>query len=281
MMFVVKRRMEEYIGWFILSLLLVFMYLSTFRWMYGRFTAEDTYYSHGFLIPFVCGFFVWQRRDEFIERQNDYSWTGFFFIVVALLIHFGSTVLYVFFTSGISILILAFGISLFLYGKRSTRAILFPLSYLAFMLPLPGGIINAIAYPMKLGIASVSATLAQGLGFPILQNGFFIDTAGGTLLIDNPCSGLRSLIAFLALGSILAYITPTTLPRKTAIFFSSVPIAFFTNIIRVLFLILVSHYYGVPSAMPGGLPHDISGYVVFIVGGVMLFGLGRVLECKQ
>src|SRR3972149_2550190 len=92
-------------------LLFPFTYISTFRWMYARFTIEDTYYSHGFLVPFIAAFLIWQKKDKLEKIPIVHSWWGLVIILIALLLHFLSTIFYVFFTSGFSILILVFGIS--------------------------------------------------------------------------------------------------------------------------------------------------------------------------
>ena len=39
-----------------LSVLLLVAYIPAFSWMYERWTARDTYYSHGLLVPLISGF---------------------------------------------------------------------------------------------------------------------------------------------------------------------------------------------------------------------------------
>ena len=261
--------------------LLIFLYAPTFKWMYGRFTATDTYYSHGFLIPFVTGFLIWQKRDALRKTQEEYSWIGVILILLGLCAHLASMVLYVFFSSGFSLFLVILGLSLFLFGKKVTGTIFFPLMFLLFMFPLPMGVINKIAYPMKMNVASGGSNMVNLMGFSVYQTGFFIETTGGVLLIDNPCSGLRSLIAFLAMGSLLAYLTKTSTINKLLIAAASVIVALVTNIVRVVFLLLVASFYGVEKASPGSFPHDASGYAIFLVGGSILFLLARIFEWNE
>ena len=262
-------------------LLFSFTYMSTLRWMYDRFTTVDTYYSHGFLVPFIGAFLIWQKKDTLEKIPVAYSWLGLVFILIALLLHFLSTILYVFFTSGFSILLLAFGISMFIFGWERTKEVLFPLSFLVFMIPLPSSLINVVSLPMKMQVASIGAGIVNLLGVPIFQTGFFIDTAKGTLVVDDPCSGIRSLISFMALGALTGYIGNPPAKSKILIFALSIPIAMATNILRVSFLILVTNYYGTNIVQPESWVHSVSGYLVFAIGGILLFQVKGWMDGKN
>lgn len=264
-----------------IALLFTFTYMSTLRWMYDRFTIVDTYYSHGFLVPFIAGFLIWQKKDRLEKIPIVYSWWGLVFILIALLLHFLSTILYVFFTSGFSILLLVFGISMFVFGWERSKEVLFPLLFLIFMIPLPSSLINVVSLPMKMQVASIGTGLVKILGVPIFQTGFFIDTAKGTLLVDDPCSGIRSLISFMALGALTGYISNAPAKSKTLIFALSIPIAMMTNILRVSFLILVTNYYGTNIVQPDSWVHNVSGYVAFAIGGVLLFQIKGWIDGKN
>ncbi len=265
---------------FILAATVLFIasYHETLLWMYGRYISSESYYSHGFLVPFVTAYFIWKQRDRFGESTPGFSGTGFILIVVALLAHLLGTIIYVFSVSGLSIFVLIFGLSLFLTGPRITRIILFPLAFTIFMFPLPSAFISIISFPLKLFVAKSGAWIAGLIGIPVYLEGFYISIPAGTLLVGNPCSGLRSLITFLALGSILAYISPLSLWKRVSILFVSVPVAIVSNVIRVPVLIVISHYRGLEAAMPGGFWHDGSGIMVFVIGFVLLVCFTRMLE---
>lgn len=248
--------------------------------MYDRYVAPDTYYSHGFIVPLVTGFLIWRKSETLKKLPVNPSWSGLILIGLALLIHILSELFYVFFTSGMSILVLVFGISLFIYGKSRTRELLFPLSFLCFMFPVPVGLINRVNFPLKMSLTFTSSELVSLFGLPIYQSGFYIQTSGGMLLIDNPCSGIRSLIAFLALGSIVAYVTRTSRKNKAVLFAISLPIAYFVNLMRVIVLILVATYFGVETASPDSMVHDLSGIGIFVVGMIILLGCKGYFESR-
>jgi exosortase len=262
------------------TIFLVLIYHSTFVWLYERYVSADSYYSHGFLVPFVAGFLIWLKREKLKNIHWEYNASGLVLIILSLCIHFLSMLAEVFFVSALSILCLVFGISLFLFGKKITRKIVFPLSFLIFMFPLPLVAINAISFPMKM-LATRSAVLflRTTLNIPIRNEGFQIFFPNASLIVENPCSGLRSLIALLALGSIFAYLLKANAKKRITLFLLSIPIALVSNLIRVIILSLGVYIYG--SNITKGFFHDFSGYLVFFIAFISLWSLWRAFQCKD
>lgn len=262
-----------------ITVLMALAYKSTFVWLYERYVAVDSYYSHGFLIPFVTGFLIWMKKKELKNITRKSSFWGLALVIFALGSHFLSVLAEVFFVSGFSILLLVFGISLFLYGKEITKKILFPLCFLIFMFPLPLIAINAISFPMKMFVTkSAVYFLKEALHLPMKNEGFQIFFPNASLVVGNPCSGLRSLISMLALGSIFAYLLEAKMAKKILLFFLAIPIALFSNFIRVILLCLGVFIYG--SQMAKGFYHDFTGYLVFIISFGALWLCWRSLACK-
>lgn len=99
-------------------------------------------------------------------------------------------------------------------------------------------------------------------------------------MIGNPCSGLRSLIAFMAMGALIAHISTSSIKKGIIIFTAAVPAAFLSNIIRTICLILVAHSIGIEYAAPDYWFHDFSGLGVFGLGLGGLLLLARVMNGK-
>ena len=252
-------------------LLFIWGYHSTFQWIYGRYMSPDSYYSHGFLIPFVVGYLIWDKRRDLKTAEKFPSMWGFVLIVFAATTHVIGTLLYVFSVSGFSVFILIIGFSLFIFGKDVTRIIWFPLLFLLFMFPAPLALITMISFPLKILVANYGVKIVELTGIPILREGFNIIIPQGTLLVGNPCSGLRSLVAFLALGSLFAYLSDLSVAKKWVLFLLSVPFALLSNLVRVPILILWSYKYGLAAAAPDTLVHTGSGFVVFLLGIFLLY----------
>jgi len=264
----------------IIFILFITCYHDVLSWMYGRYVSADSYYSHGFIIPFVSGFLIWQKREELKGKEAEISWWGLLLIAVSILLHIFGTAIYVFSVSGFSIFFLILGMSLFLFGKEITRIILFPLIYLVFMFPLPMAIISVISFPMKILVAKTGGWIAALLGVPVNREGFNIIIPAGSLLVGNPCSGLRSLISILALGSVYAYLSNLSYVKQWLLVFLTIPIALLSNIIRVPILILISHYWGLSAAAPDSFWHNASGFLVFVIAIILLFYTTRLLKWK-
>ncbi len=267
-------------GLTVIGLLIAFTYKVTFLWMYERYMGADSYYSHGFLVPFVALFFIYLQKDRLRQAAQESYFPGLFVIGFALLLHTLGTVLYVFSISGISLFFLAIGLSLFLFGIKVSRIIWFPLIFLIFMFPLPQVVIGLVSFPLKIFAAKAGVWLVGLLGIPIYGEGFNIFIPAGHLLVGNPCSGLRSLIAFLALGSVFAYLTPVSIGKKWILFLVTIPIALLSNVVRIPILILVSHYWGLEAAAPDTFVHTGSGLLVFIIGFILLLASAKVLEWR-
>lgn len=251
-------------------------YAGTFVWIWERSSAPDSYYSHAFLIPLISGYLIWRQREVLERTPRDSSPLGLVLILGAIGLHLLSVLLDVYFTSGFSIFILMFGLSLYLLGPPLTRQIVFPLGFLIFMFPLPSAALGAISMPMKIFATACGAGIIDLLGIPVLREGFQLYFTSGSLLIGNPCSGLRSLLALTALGALFAHFQPGPMWKRVALFTASVPIAIISNIARVTLLSLTANYYG-PEAATGVL-HDAYGILVFVLSLFLLIGMGRILD---
>jgi len=259
-------------------LLFCIAYWPTFVWLWERATAADSYYSHALLVPFLSAYLVWRRKESVRKLQWQPSAMGFVLILSALAVHVLSMLLDVYFTSGFSILVLIFGLSLYLFGYRITRELLFPLGFLVFMFPLPGAALDAVGVPMKLFVTTSGARIVELLGIPVIQEGFQLHFPSASLVIGNPCSGLRSLISLLALGSLYAYFLAAPLRVVAPILLASIPIALFSNIVRVVMLSLITYRYGSDAA--SGSLHDVSGIAVFVLALVLLLATGKLFEWR-
>jgi len=259
---------------------IILIYHTTFIWLYERYISADSYYSHGFLIPFITGGLLWFKRKRLIKIKREYNFWGLALIILALFIHFLSILVEVFFVSGFSILLLVFGISLFLFGKKITQKIIFPLFFLIFMFPIPLAAINAISFPMKMFVTKSSVfVLKTFLNIPIKNEGFQIFFPNASLIVENPCSGLRSLISLLALGSIFAYLLKANIKKRIILFLLSIPIALVSNLIRVILLSMGVYIYG--SNITEGFFHDFTGYLVFVIAFVTFWLFWREFQCKS
>ncbi len=265
----------------VILLLFILCYHSTLAWMLQRWGGIDSYYSHGYLVPFISAYLIWLKREDLKKKQLTYSPAGLILVLFAILLHVMGTVLYIFSLSGFSMFLFIIGGVLFILGRDITRTISFPLLFLVFMFPLPLAVLSAVSFPLKLLVAKTGVMITQLVGIPVIREGFDLTIPGGNMVVGNPCSGLRSLVAFLALGAVMAYLTDTSFLKRIIIFLSAIPIAILSNVIRVPGLILIAHYGGMKAAAPESILHTLTGMLVFVLGFILLLLFSRTMQWKN
>lgn len=157
-----------------------------------------------------------------------------------------------------------------LFGGALIRSIWFPLLYLALALPPPDSVVAAITQPIKIAISEWAVALLHTLGFPIASSGVTIQIAQYELLVAAACAGLNSIISLGAICLFYGYLRHrTNFLSFIVIALSVIPIAIFSNFIRVLILILVTYYLGESAAQ--GFLHDFAGLTMFAVALLTVF----------
>jgi exosortase len=270
---VLKKFKEEFIT---IGLVLV-MYIPTFLWMWDRWFSRDSYYSHGILIPLISSYLIWNKRDELRLIPKESSSAGFYIFLLGVLMHLLSSVLRIYFSSGFSLIVILIGLVLHFFGKRFFFNIMFPVIFLVFMVPLPIVTIANISFKLKLFAAQFATIILNNhLRIPCFQDGSTIRLQHAQVIVDDVCSGLRSLISLTALGSIFAYWIKGGPIKRGIVFLSTIPIAVVTNALRIVFLSTVSEVWGAQYA--SGFLHDLSGFIVFAGAFILLFLVVKLLE---
>lgn len=271
-----KKIIENYKKEILTFIFFLIAYFPTFIWMWDRWFTKDSYYSHGILVPFFSAFLIWNIRKEFAEIKRQESVWGLRLIIAGLLIHLISSALRIYFTSGFSMLITLVGIVLFFWGEKYFNKMLFPLAFLFFMVPLPMVVVTNISFQLKIFAAQIAAFLLNEMRIPAVREGSIIKMRSAFVVVDDVCSGLRSLISLTALGSVFAYWMNGGIIKKILLFLSTIPIAIVTNVVRVVVLATISEIWGPQYAH--GFVHDLTGWMVFGLAFVLLYSVGKLLE---
>ena len=182
-------------------------------------------------------------------------------------------------TQGYSFVLLLFGLCLFMFGRVATGRVWFPLGYLIFMLPMPPYLVNVVSFQLKVFAARSGSFAAVKLGIPLVRSGMTIHLPAGSLRIADPCSGLRSLIALVALGALFAYLSEGKMWKRIVLLVSSVPLAVAANIVRISVLCVVASVWGVETAL--GFFHNLSGLMLFLIAFAGLVIVKKLLRLGQ
>ena len=233
--------------------------------------------SYGWYVPVFSLYVLWRERKEILASVGSPSAWGLLLAVPFLFIGYLGT-------SGVQIRfeILGFvgllvALPLAFFGRATARRTLFPALFLLFCMPLHS-FLDLITIHLRMLAVSVAYGLLHGCGVDIVRQGTMLASSSGSFAIDvaEPCSGLRSLFAMMALTAGYGYFTQPTWLRRGALFALSVPIAILGNVVRILLIAVVAATCSPDFAT--GFYHDYSGYVVFLVAVALMVAAGGLVS---
>ncbi len=237
-------------------------------------TIDDNF-SHGFLIPVISAYLIWQEREKLKSIPIHPSNLGLLLLAGSLIFFIITNIGAELFTMRFSMLMVMLSAAVFLAGWTIARVLFFPIMYLAFMIPVPAIIWNKISFPLQLFATKLAVFVIKLFNITVYGEGNIIYLANMTLEVVDACSGLRSLVSMLALSAAFARISNHSLIKKWVLFFSAVPIAIFVNIVRLTITAILSVYLGEKAAE--GFLHEASGILIFILGLVILYSCHLLL----
>ena len=258
-----------------LAALAAYAYHATAATLWRTWTTNDNY-SHGPLVPLVSLVLVWRRRAALAAAPRVPEARGLAWVAAACAMQVTGVRADLFALQGWSLLPLLVGLTWTFLGRRHVRLLLFPILYLAFMLTFPPFVMNQLSYALKEVAVRLATAGAQALGVTLQRAGMTLYLVTGTLRIENPCGGLRSLVALLATGTLFAYVQPGGGWRRLAVLAAAPPIAILGNAARILLVIVAAHYRSVEWAT--GAFHDLTGYLLYAVALALLVGARRALS---
>lgn len=234
--------------------------------------------SQGPIVLATGAWLLWSRRSEFDrDAQPGAPWITAALLVPALAIYvFGRAYDFVSLeAAGLYCAGLAF-----LQSWLGTGALLkswFPILYLAFLIPAPGWMIDALTAPLKQFVAHAATDLLRGAGIPIMQQGVTLVVAQYTLLVKDACSGMNSITGLLAIGLLYVYLRHRSSWRYSLVLcLLLAPIAIATNIFRIAVLVLLTYRFG--DAIADGFLHSTTGILLFGVALCLMFVCDALLQ---
>jgi exosortase len=256
----------------LLTLELIVLYAPTTKFLWERWTMSVWHNAHGVLVPPVVAYLIYQELKKFQGTPTPAGSTwGFVFLIPALIIHSLDTGMHTQLLSAASILIALPGLSLLLLGVERTRAILFPLAFLAAALPIPLGMTEQIHMQLRLFSTAATALLVPMLGIPAFAEGTTLQLPVGPLEIADACSGFSTLYAAGAVACLTAYSTPGW-RRRALVLLSAAPLAIAANILRIVLLAALVVWQG--AEVLETFIHPLSGMMTFALALPVIFWLG-------
>ena len=161
-------------------------------------------------------------------------------------------------------------------GMKVVRMMWFPIFYLAFVIPVPGWLLDTVTQPLKIFVSTVVTDSLALIGYPIARVGVTLYVAGYQLLVEDACAGLNSLVSLSAIGLFYIYVLRgSNLRYSMLMLLLVVPIAIAANCVRVAALVLITYHFG--DAMAQGYLHNFAGMVTFTSALLFFFLVDKLL----
>ncbi|MFM5918331.1 MAG: exosortase A [Novosphingobium sp.] len=258
------RRALASLGVTWLCLLIVFA--ADWQAMFDQWWNSSTY-NHILLVPAIVAWLIWQRREVLQQLEPRPGLVGLPILAGAVFLWvLGAFAGFDLFRQAGAVAMLPAS-ALILLGPRIFAALMFPFAYMAFLVPFG----DELVPPLQTITAKMTVALVHASRIPATINGVFIDTPAGLFEVAEACSGVKFLIAMIALGVLVGNVCFASWRRRMAFFALCLVVPIVANGIRAWGTIYAAQYVGVERA--GGIDHLIYGWVFFALVIAAILGL--------
>jgi len=268
-----------------LGVLFALLYQNYLRRMFFIATSQwGGDWSHALLVPLISGYFIYQNRQRLAGTRQRVYGLG----LVIMYLGMGSFAWWIYpgrndMFQGYSMILSLFGLVLFLLGPSMMKTLWVPIVYLLFAVKVADRVWDQIAWQLQ-QIAAKSATIAlqfvsvdasvegSTIKLAFMHDGHLVTEA---LNVAEACSGLRMLMAFVALGAAMAYLVERAWWQRAIMLILTVPIAVMVNVGRVSVLGLLYLY---DAEMAAGDFHVFVGMLMLIPAAGMFWLVSWILD---
>lgn len=243
---------------------------------------HDPNWSHGFLIPLFSIYLLYSRREELLVTPRRTCLWGLVVMVLAILLQIVAyyPIQNTWF-SQLGMIFLLFGLVLYLAGPKIMRLTWLPILYLILAVPIPKRLYEKVALPLQELAAKGSAITLRVFGATIEVSASHLRVLSVSkqwreLTVAEACSGVRSLMAFVALGVAMAYLTDRPLWQRVILVAATIPVAICCNILRVA--ITCTMFLLDEPQLGQDFMHEFMGMMMLIPAFGMLWLLSWVLR---
>jgi exosortase D (VPLPA-CTERM-specific) len=247
---------------------LVLLFRNTFPYLYGVWHRDE--YSHGFLIPLVSAYLLWQRRQQFAQVEWHGSWAGVVIAALGVAIYFLGSVASITTVDTYALVIVLLGSALALMGWQAFRIALVPLALLFLMNPIPNFFYYNLSSELQLISSQLGVAVMRLFGVSVFLEGNVIDLGSYKLQVAEACSGLRYLFPLMTLGVLIACLFRGPAWMRWCVLLSTIPITVLMNSLRIGVIGVLVDRFGIAQAE--GFLHYFEGWVIFMTCFLVLLG---------
>ena len=237
---------------------LVVAFLPDWLAMFSQWWNISTY-NHVLLVPPILAWLVWLRAPQLAELQPKPCRWGLAAFAVAVFVWMLGAFAGFNLLRQVGAVAMLPASALLLLGPRCFLALLFPLGYMAFLVPFG----DELVPPLQTITAKLTVALVHLTQVSAAIDGVFIDTPAGLFEVAEACSGVKFLIAMIALGALVGNVCFVSWRRRAAFFALCLVVPILANGVRAWGTIYVAQYVGAEKA--AGVDHIIYGWIFFAV----------------
>ncbi len=242
---------------------------SSYYSMYQTWARSETF-AHGFFIVPIVLYLIWQKKTELAQLVPRPQFSMLILlpplIALSVLARLSEVVVIQQF---VAVIVIWVAIAAVL-GLTITWCIAFPLFYLLFAVPFGEFLIPV----MQQFTAEFTVSAVRATGMPVFFEGLFLSTPAGDFEVAEACSGVRYLIASLALGTLYAYISYQSVTKRLLFVFLSILVPVLANGVRAFGIVMLATWSDLKVAT--GVDHIIYGWIFFGVVMFILFWIGSL-----
>ena len=253
---------------------------SLFGWMFDIYTSPLNDEKHGLLIPFVVLVLYWWKRKELVARPATLWAPALGLVILGLLFHLVGYLIQQQRISVIGFLIGIYGLTGLVWGRHWLKTSVFPFFLLLFCMPV-GELAAEVTLPLRIMVAQIVAAVSQvGLAPDVIREGTQLMDSQHTFAYEvaPACSGIRSIVALLALTTIYGFVSFKTPWKRGLMMSSAIPLAILGNVVRLCMTIMVAEMFGQAA---GKSCETNFGFITFAVAIGCVMVLGRWLEKSE
>ena len=225
-------------------------------------------YNHILLIPPVLVWLVWLRRSELAQLCPRPWWPGLMLLLAALFLWLIGAASGINTARHLGLVAAMAGAAIALLGPRISAALAFPMAYAFFLVPIGDELVPAL----QMITAKISIILIEWSGIPAEIDGVFIDTPAGLFEVAEACSGVKFLVAMIALGALVCNLCFRSWWRRVLFMLLGIVVPIVANGVRAWGIIYIAQSRGVEFA--AGVDHIVYGWIFFAMVIAILLGLG-------
>jgi exosortase len=259
------------IAWF--GLLLIACYAPVLKALVHQWDGDPDM-GHGFFVPVIAGFLIWQRREELMAITPQPDWRGLLLVLWGGLQLVLATLGAELFSARMSFIITLVGVLWTLGGTFMLKKLAFPLFLLLFMVPIPAVIYSAATFKLQILASKLADDALTLLSIPVLREGNILELPNQKLSVVEACSGIRSLLSLTFLSLVYGYFFEKKTWIRVVLFISTIPIAIIANGSRVTITGIMTQ---VKAELAEGFFHEAQGWVIFMVALIILIVFHQIL----